>query len=208
MLFKNRSDAGEQLAKKLTGYKNCVILALARGGLEIALPIAKKLHAKMDVIVVKKITTPQDPEVALGAVTASGAAVYNEAYLEQLGLTDEEISILEKEAMNEAVRREELYKTKTTMLMGKTVILIDDGMATGYTMLAAIKSVRKSKPKNIIVAVPVAARGAFEIIKKECDVVCLHVSDALLAVGAFYRDFPQLTDEEVIELLEKAHEKE
>lgn len=207
MLFKDRFDAGEQLAERLKKYKNSIILAIPRGGLEIALPIAKKTNSKVDAIVVRKIATPQDPEVAIGAVTPDGSAVYNELYLEQLKLTDEELAILEKEAKNEAIRREKMYRTKKISLKEKVVILVDDGLATGYTMLAAIKSAKKEEPKKIVVAIPVASADAFELIKKECDIICLHVSDSwMFAVASFYEDFPQLTDKEVIELLKKANE--
>jgi len=209
MLFKNRFDAGEKLAEKLEDYKNAIILAIPRGGLEIALPIAKKTNSKVEAIVARKIATPQDPELAIGAVTPDGEAVYNETYVKQLDLTDMELGILEKEARHEAIRRDKVYSIgKKASLKGKTAIIVDDGLATGYTMLAAVKSAKKYKPKKIIAAVPVASGSAYELVKKECDeIVCLHVSDSwAFAVAAFYEEFPQLTDEEVIELLRKANE--
>lgn len=208
MLFKNRFDAGEQLAVKLTNYKNSIILAIPRGGLEIALPIAKKTGSWVDVIVARKIATPQDPEVAVGAITPDGSVVYNELYVNQLGLTEEEIKIIEKEAKDEAVRRNKTYRRESHPLKGKTAILVDDGIATGYTMLAAIKSVKQQQPAQIVVAVPVASSDSHNLVKKECDeIICLHVSDTrMFAVASFYEDFPQLTDREVLELLRKANE--
>ncbi len=209
MLFRNRSDAGEQLAEKLKGYRNSVILAIPRGGLEVALPIAKKTNSTIDIIVARKVALPQDPEAGIGAVTPDGTAVYNPRYLEQMGLTEEDLSIMEKEARDEAARREKVYHVKKHSLQNNTVILVDDGLATGYTMLAAIKSARKCKPKKIVAAVPVASHDAYELVKKECDeIVCLHVSESwAFAVAAFYEEFPQLSDDEVIALLKKANEK-
>ncbi|MBI2076410.1 MAG: phosphoribosyltransferase [Candidatus Aenigmarchaeota archaeon] len=210
MLFKNRFDAGEQLAGKLKNYKDSIILAVPRGGLEIALPIAKKINGAVEIIVARKIATPQDPEAGIGAVMADGTAVYNELYVEQLGLLEEDLKIMEKEATDEAARRDRIYRTgKKVPLKGKVVILVDDGLATGYTMLAAIKSVKKSKPEKIIVSVPVAAHNSYETVKRECDeIFCLHVSESwAFAVGSFYEEFPQLEDEQVIKLLRKANEK-
>lgn len=209
MLFKNRFDAGEQLADKLKNCKKSVVLAIPRGGVEVAYLIAKKLKCPLDVIVARKIATPQEPEVAVGAITSDGTDVLNSAYVEILGLSEEEISIMKKEARDEAIRREKIYVKKKHSLKDKTIILADDGLATGYTMLAAIKSVKKSKPEKIIVAVAVAARDSYETVKRECDeIICLHISEGLaFAVGGFYEEFHQLTDQEVIELLKKSNEK-
>lgn len=209
MLFKNRFDAGEQLADKLKNYKKSVVLAIPRGGVEVAYPIAKKLKCPLDVIVARKIATPRDTEVAVGAITSDGTDVLNSAHVEILGLSEEEISIMKKEARDEALRRQHIYGVGKAETRNRAVIIVDDGLATGYTMLAAIKYVKKSKPEKIIVAVPVAPKNAYDLIKKECDeIVCLHVSESwAFAVGGFYEEFHQLTDEEVIELLKKANEK-
>ncbi len=208
MLFKNRVDAGEKLAEKLKQYKNAVILAIPRGGVETALPIAKKMGAPLGIIVARKITVPQYPEVAIGAVTPDGSAVYNEAYVRELGIGKAELRAAEKEAKDEALRREKTYTAKTQELIGKNVILVDDGLATGYTVLAAMKSVKKRKPKSIVAAVPVASANAFALVEKECRIVSLHVSDGhFFAVGAFYENFPQLSDEDVMSILKKANEK-
>jgi len=207
MVFKNRFDAGEQLAEKLGQYRNSLMLAIPRGGVEVALPIAKKTVSKVDVLVVRKISTMQDPEVAIGAITTDGTSVYNEAYISYLGLKKEELKIIESEARNEALRREKAYATEKHPVTGKIVIVTDDGLATGYTMLAAIKSIKKQKPRQVIVAVPVAAANALELIRKECEVVCLHVSTSTaFSVASFYEEFEQLSDDRVIALLKRANE--
>ncbi len=206
MIFKNRADAGDKLAEKLKHYENTVILAIPRGGVETALPIAIKLEAPLCVIVSRKITVPQYPEVAVGAVTADGSAVYSESYVEELGLSKEEVCTAKEEAIKEAKRRERVYISRKCELKNKVAIVVDDGLATGYTMLSAVKSVRKSSPKKIIVAVPVASPDAHDMVKRNCDeLVCLQISDDFFAVGAFYEDFPQLSDADVISILKKAN---
>ena len=210
MLFKNRFDAGEKLAVKLKNYKKAVLFAIPRGGVEVAYPIAKQLKCPLHVIVARKIATPQSPEAGIGAVTADGTTVLNSGYIEMPGFSKKGVNMMKKEALKEAIRRDKIYGTgKQVSVKDKTAILVDDGLATGHTMLAAIKSVKKSKPEKIIVAVPIASKNAYEMIKKECDeIVCLHVSEILaFSVGGFYEEFHQLTDEEVVELLRKANEK-
>lgn len=209
MLFRDRADAGVQLAGQLKKYKNSVVLAIPRGGVEVALPVAKRIKAPLEVIVARKIAMPQDPETGIGAVTPEGEAVYNELYLTHLFLTEEELQILEKEARSEAARRDKLYNIgKRAQLKEKVAILVDDGLATGYTMLATIRALKRKNPAKIIVASPVATSEAYQMIKEQCDeIVCLHVSDAMtFAVASFYEEFSQLADEEVLELLKESKE--
>lgn len=210
MVFYDRKEAGEKLAKRLEEYKNkekTIILALPRGGVVVAYQVASFLNLPLDLVVPRKIGAPGNPEFAIGAITEDGEGIFNEEIIKEYGISQDYIKKTVAEEKKEAVRRLNVYRGNRPPLdlRDKEVILIDDGIATGQTMLAAIKSVKKKGAKKIIVAVPVAAPDSLKEIKKEVNkVICLHSPFFFGAVGAFYQVFDQTTDEEVIELMEKA----
>ena len=207
MLFQNRADAGLKLAEKLGKYaesENTMIIALPRGGVVVGYEVARALNLPLDIVVPRKIGAPGNPEFAIGAITESGEMILNE---EVFGISESYLKSEAEKERAEAERRLKLYRgTRPPLdLKNKTVILVDDGLATGLTMRAAIASVKKMKAKKIIVAVPVTPPDAVELIKKEADEI-IYLKAPLLfgAVGAFYKEFGQTTDEEVIELLKKS----
>lgn len=209
MMFKNRVEAGQKLAealKKFNNLPNTVILALPRGGAVIGFEVAQKLNLPLDIVVPRKIGAPGDPEFAVGAITETGEMILNE---EVFGISENYLKNEAEKEKQEAGRRLKLYRGSRPPLnlKNKTVILVDDGLATGLTMRAAIASVKKMKTKKIIVAVPVIPPDAVELIKKEADEI-IYLGAPLLfgAVGAFYQEFGQTTDEEVIDLLKKSEE--
>lgn len=204
-IFKNRQEAGQKLAKALEKYQNSkdvIILALPRGGVVVGYEISKALNLPFDIIVTRKIGAPGNPEYAIGAITETGEGVFNQdeiAWINKDWLAQE----VEKEK-KEAQRRIQLYRDNRPApdFSEKTVILVDDGVATGYTMLVAIKAVKSAKPKKIIVAVPHGASDSLNRIRKEVDEVVVLLEPTWYgAVGAFYKEFPQNTDEEIIQLL-------
>lgn len=206
MIFKNRIEAGQKLAEKLGAYKNkkdAIVLALPRGGVVLGAEIAKILDLPLDIIVPRKIGHPENPEYAIGAITETGEGIFNEAERARVDPKWLEGEI-EKEK-KEAQRRLKTYRgdRPPLNLKNKTVLIIDDGIATGLTMRAAIVSVRAQNPKKTVVAVPVSAQDSAETIKKEADdLVVLNTPLFFGAVGAFYENFPQTEDEEVVRLLQ------
>jgi len=199
MQFTNRHEAGQKLAKKLSKYSNkndVIILGIPRGGVEVAFDIAKKLKITLSVVVTKKIGYPYNPEFAIGAISSEGY-ILDEDYKNQVG--EGYLEEVVKESKKEIKRR---YKEYTNgiipKLKGKIVIIVDDGLATGYTMLAALKYAKSQNPKKVIVAAPVAAQDSFEKVKEIADeVVCLQTPIFFGAVGSFYQDFEQLEDKDV-----------
>jgi putative phosphoribosyl transferase len=210
MIFKDRIDAGQKLAKALEKYKNAkdtVILALPRGGVVTGFEVAKELNLPLDIVVPRKIGAPGNPEFAIGAITETGEGIFDEETIKTYGISKEYIENETKKEKAEAERRLKLYRGERPCLVlkDKTVILLDDGLATGLTMRAAIKTVKAYEPKKIIAAFPVGASDSIEILKSEADeVVYLDAPFFFGAVGAFYEEFGQTTDGEVIELLRKA----
>lgn len=204
-MFRNRVEAGQELVEKLAAYggkKDVVILALPRGGVVVGAEVAKALEAPLDIVVPRKIGAPGNPEYAVGALTETGEAIFNEDERQRVDSKWLEAEMVKEK--KEAERRLKTYRgdRPSPDLTGKTVIIVDDGIATGLTMRAAISSVRARQPSKIIVAVPVAARDSVEMIKREVDeVVVLDLPFFFGAVGAFYELFPQVDDEEVIKLL-------
>ncbi len=199
MIFKDRHDAGKQLSKKLGKYKSkkdVIVLGIPRGGVEVAFNVAKTLKVPLNIVVTKKIGHPSEPEFAIGAVSP-GNYIVNESYVKEAG--EEYIKQTVREMDREIKRRYREYtKGEMPELKGKTVIVVDDGLATGYTMLAAIKYVKSKNPKKLIVAVPVAAQDSFERVREIADeVIYLHIPTFFGAVGSFYKSFMQLEDEEV-----------
>jgi putative phosphoribosyl transferase len=208
MFFQNREEAGRALAARLGAYRNSgtVVLGLPRGGVPVAREIATALGAPLDLVLVRKIGAPSQPELAIGAVSDGEQPdlVLNERIV---GILDVEPGYLEREktrALAEIDRRRRLYLGGRTpvALEGRTAILVDDGLATGMTALAALRGVRRRHPRRIVLAVPVASPEIVETLRPEADeIVCLRVSDELMSVGEAYLDFRQLTDEEVVALL-------
>ena len=209
-VFRDRFQAGSLLAQKLREYcgkENVIVLAIPAGGVPVGYMVAKELGVPMDVVIVRKAQIPWNTEAGFGAVTWDGETVLNEPLVEQLGLTKEEI----EESISKTKRniQERLRKFRgdkpMPQLRDKVVILVDDGLASGFTMLAAARSARKSIPKNIVVAVPTASLGAIELLMPEVDkIACLNIrSGPSFAVADAYENWYDLTDEEVLKILKK-----
>jgi len=211
--FKNRSEAGRFLAEQLSAYANrpdTLVLALPRGGVPVAYEVAKALGAPLDVFQVRKLGLPGHEELAMGAIATGGVRVRNPEVVEYLRIPDEVIDEVTARERRELERRERLYREGRPALSprGRVVILVDDGLATGSTMRAAILALRQQQPASIVVAVPVAAKQTCEELRAVADeVVCAITPDPFYAVGLWYEDFAQTTDEEVRELLARAENK-
>jgi predicted phosphoribosyltransferase len=209
-LFRNRSEAGRLLAAKLAKYADkpdVIVLALPRGGVPVGYEVAHALHAPLDVFVVRKLGIPGHEELAMGAVATGGVRVLNDQVVRGLGIPNSVIEAVANWELEELQRRERLYRGNRLPpdVRGKTVILVDDGLATGSTMLAAVQALRKLGPARIVVAVPVASGDTCQILEEYVDeVVCAATPEPFYAVGLWYRDFSQTTDEEVRELLERS----
>lgn len=208
MPFADRRDAGHRLAVALHSYKQQqpVILALPRGGVPVAAEVATALGAPLDLLVVRKIGVPSYPELAMGAVVdgATPIVVRNEDVIAAEGVAEADFLAAEQRELAEIRRRRERYvgDRPHPELSGRTVIVIDDGIATGATVRAAVRAVRQAHPKRIIVAVPVAAADTLAELWHEADeVVCLEAPQAMGAIGYYYRDFAQVSDAEVIAVL-------
>ena len=210
MLFADRRQAGTVLAGLLKHYadrSDVLILALPRGGVPVAFEVARALNARLDVFVVRKLGVPGQDELAMGAIATGGVRVLNQDVVEYLGLSEEEIDRVMAREKKEMERRERIYRGDYALpvVQGNTVILVDDGLATGSTMRAAVTALRKQRPARIVVAVPVASPEACAEIGSEVDeIVCAATPTPFLGVGRWYRDFSQTTDEEVHELLAHA----
>lgn len=214
MIFKDRREAGQKLAKKLEKYKNkkdTIILGLPRGGVVVADEAASFLNLPLDLVVPRKIGAPGNPEYAIGAITEDGEGIFNTEVVRAYEISSEYLKNEVEKEKKEAERRLKVYRGKRSplsTLKSKTIILIDDGIATGLTMKAAIKSVKKKGATKVIVAVPVTARDSLSEIKKEVDeVICLHAPVFFGAVGAFYEEFGQTEDSEVIEIMKRYEDK-
>ena len=206
-LFRSRADAGKRLAERLLDYEgqDAVVLAIPRGGVPVGAEVARRLNASLDVIIPRKIPIPWNPEAGFGAITADGTIVLNQRMVKNLGLSKDEIQRAADEVREEVERRTREYRDDRppTDVKGKTVILVDDGLASGYTMLAAIESVRKHNPVRVIVAVPVASSAAARLVSARVDgMVALVTSERLpFAVAEFYGEWRDLTDEEVVKAI-------
>lgn len=201
--FHDRTHAGRILAQRLDAYAkrpDVVVLALPRGGVPVAFEVARALGAPLDVFVVRKLGVPGHEEFAMGAIATGGVFVLNHEIVRALGLPDQVIEAVAARERQELERRERLYRDDRPALdvRGKTVILIDDGLATGATMYAAVQALRHMQPATIVVAVPVASPETCHAFVAEVDeIVCAVTPQRLRAVGLWYEDFPQTTDEEV-----------
>jgi putative phosphoribosyl transferase len=208
MSYANRQQAGCALADSLKEYahqKNTLILALPRGGVPVAYEIATKLSLPLDIFIVRKLGVPGHEEYAMGAIASGNVVVFNEEIVEALHIRKNAIDRILKAEENELIRREEVYRGNKPYpeLAGKTIILVDDGIATGYTMRAAIAALKQKKPAAIIVAVPVAARSTCDEIADKVDkIICPLQPENFYAVGLWYDDFTQTTDEDVLELMD------
>jgi putative phosphoribosyl transferase len=210
MRFSNRADAGRQLAEQLACFADqpdVQVLALPRGGVPVAFEIARRLHAPLDVWVVRKLGAPEIPELAIGAIAPGGIELLSTDIIERLHISPQTVEAIAAREYAELDRREKAYRgdRPPVEVSGKTVILVDDGLATGATMRAAIASLRQGSPARIVVAVPVAALPVCAQLQQEgSEVVCLSTPIDLDAVGQWYEDFTQTSDAEVRDLLLRA----
>lgn len=206
-MFYDRTEAGEKLAEKLLKYKNkpnTLILALVRGGIIVGEVVANKLHLSLDIIISKKIGAPGNSELAIGAVTESGDPVLNEEMIGTRGITAEYLDAEIFRVREEIKRRIKIYREGklAKKLADKTIILVDDGVATGKTTEAAVKYLKDKKAKKIILAIPVIAFDTLEKLKKQVnELVYVEAPEMFFAVGQFYEEFPQITDEKVKKIL-------
>ena len=209
-IFNDRVDAGRKLAKELSKYANrsdVLILALPRGGVPVAFEVAKELNVKMDIFIVRKLGVPGNEELAMGAIASDNIRVLNEDVVSSFQIPERVIDKVAENELRELERRERIYRGDRPKpeISGLTVILIDDGLATGATMRAAAAALKTKNPAKIVVAVPTAARDTCEFFGREVDeVICVATPEPFYGVGAWYEDFSQTTDKEVCELLDKA----
>ena len=211
--FRDRKEAGRLLAGKLALYaarSDVLVLALPRGGVPVGHEVARVLGAPLDVFLVRKLGVPGYEELAMGAVATGGIRVLNEQVVRSLQIAESAIEAATTQELQELTRRDRLYRGERPPpdVQGRTVILVDDGLATGATMQAAVKALRQLRPTRIVVAVPTAAVETCEQFRAEVDdVVCLMTPEPFYSVGLWYEDFSQTTDEEVRELLARSMEK-
>jgi putative phosphoribosyl transferase len=206
MIYENRSDAGKRLARELLNYRrdDPIILALPRGGVVVGAEIALALDAPLDLILVRKLGVPWQPELAMGAVVDGAYVVRNEDILGQIDLPEEEFREICERELEEIERRRKLYLKDRSRaeLEDRAVIVVDDGIATGATARTALRAVRSRMPRRVVLAVPVAPTSTLEELSGEADdIVCLQSHEPFYAIGAFYEDFHQISDREVIEIL-------
>jgi putative phosphoribosyl transferase len=210
MIFRDRTDAGKHLATKLLNYKDrpdVLILALPRGGVPVAFEVAQALHVPLDIFLVRKLGVPGHEELAMGAISTGGVRVLNEDTVDYLRIPEHIIDATAAEELKELKRRELAYRGNRPEpdVKGKTVILIDDGLATGSTIRAAAQALRQQQPARIIVAVPVSAPETCDEYRIGVDeIICAVTPEPFVGVGMWYLDFSQTTDEEVRDLLERA----
>lgn len=207
-MFRNRRDAGQQLAERLAQFidteRDALIIALPRGGVPVAAEIAKQTGLPLDIITVRKIGVPGNEELAMGAIGSGGVRVLNPALIAQLGVSSTAVEKVIQRETRELERREILYRNERPppQIAGRTVIVVDDGIATGSTMSASIRVLRQLKAGRIIVAVPVAPKDTIQRLQNEADaVVCALEPEPFYAVGIWYDNFSQTTDEEVRTIL-------
>jgi len=208
--FRDRKGAGRLLARRLAEYANrddVIVLALPRGGVPVGFEVARALHAPLDVFVVRKLGVPGHEELAMGAIASGGVLVLEPEVVEHLGIPPHVINEVAAREGRELLRREREYRDDRPEpeFRGRTAILVDDGLATGSTMRAAVKALRTRQPAKIVVAVPVAAPSSCSELAAEVDeIVCARTPEDFHAVGEWYQEFGQTTDEEVRELLQAA----
>jgi putative phosphoribosyl transferase len=212
-LFRDRVEAGQVLAASLNAYrdKDAVVLGIPRGGVPVAAEVARALNAEMDIIVARKLGSPVSVELAIGAVTANGGRFLNEEVIRDLDVSNEYLAQVTEAEMKEARRREARFRgpKPPATLKDRIAILVDDGLATGATMRAAVRSVRNASPARLVVAVPVAPPQTCSALRQEADeVVCPYQVEPFWAIGLFYQDFAPTEDSEVESLLRQSYERQ
>jgi len=209
-IFENRRDAGKQLAKELSEFKgqnDAIVLGLPRGGIPVAYEVAKALELPLDVFIVRKLGVPGQPELAMGAIASGDIKVMNESVVRNAGISDQQIEEVAHKEKEELKKREKAYRgaRPDIDLQGKTVLIVDDGLATGASMRAAISALREHNPKKIIAAIPTAPRDTCQEFESEVDqIICLRTPSPFWGVGGSYQNFSQTTNEEVRTFLNKA----
>ena len=210
MLFRDRIEAGQRLAKELKNYAkrtNTVILALPRGGVPVAFEIAKTLQLPLDIFLVRKLGVPGQEELAMGAIASGNVTVFNEDIVQQFHISPQTIDHIKNEQERILAKRNLLYRNNQppSKITGKTIILVDDGIATGATIRAAIKAIKQSNCEQLIVAVPIAPESTIHSLKQDVEnIICLEKPEPFYAIGNWYQNFPQTSDKEVRTLLAKA----
>lgn len=212
-MFRDRTDAGRRLAAELLRFKDCrpCVLALPRGGVPVAFEVAAALRAPLDLVIVRKIGAPMQPELAVGAVVDGEhpELVLNQQIIDILGISNDYIESERARQLREIERRRRLYVEgrPRVNVEGRTAIVIDDGIATGASIRAALKALRRAKPERLVLAVPVAPSDTLAALREEADeIVCLEEHDPFGAISLYYRDFAQLTDDEVRVLMTRAEQ--
>ena len=212
MMFNDRVDAGRKLAKRLEAYakrKDVIVLGIPRGGVPVAFEVAKALEAPLDVFLSRKLGVPGQEELAFGAVASGDVRVLDRQIIEAVGVSEQQIEQTTQAVKKELERRERLFRGSRPPLNveGRTVLLVDDGIATGSSMRAALSALRQMKPARIVVAVPVAPVSTCNRLRPDVDeLVCLHMPESFSAIGQFYADFSQVPDEDVAGLLQHGAE--
>lgn len=209
MLFKNRREAGEKLAAQLEAYKGRkpLILAVPRGGVTVAEPVWENIGGELDLIITRKIGAPYQPELAIGAVSGDGFVMLNNNIVSRLNVTEDYINTAAEKEQNEIRRRLKIYRGNRSMPLidNRLVVIIDDGVATGYTLLAALRSLQEKNPVKLVLAIPVGPPDTLTMLENEVDeLLCLEAPVHFSAVGQFYRQFDQVSDSEVTAILQKA----
>jgi putative phosphoribosyl transferase len=210
-MFQDRREAGQALAKELSDYadrEDVVVLGLPRGGVPVAFEVSEALDVPLDVFVVRKLGLPRNPELAMGAIASGDVRVMNDEVLRRSSVSDEEIEGVVEEERDKLEEREKIYRGARPRidLEGKTVLLVDDGLATGATMRAAVNALREHDPAKVVVAVPTAPPETCSEFEDRVDeILCLETPRSFMGVGGSYRDFSQTTNEEVRDLLERAN---
>ena len=212
ILFKNRLDAGERLAEKIhlgKEDKNPIVLGIPRGGISVGYPVARKLNSLLEPITLRKLPIPQNDQMGFGAVTLDRQVILNRRLIDAGYVSEREIDPIVDEVYEEVMRRDKLYRGTRPFpeLKDRCVIIVDDGLATGFTMLAAIQFAKEKEAIKILCAVPVAHENSYNMVKREVDsIICIHIDrDYSFAVASFYESFPDMLDSEVISILNKMH---
>jgi len=209
-VFRDRRDAGRALAKVLAAYAkrpDVTVLALPRGGVPVGFEVARALHAPLDVFIVRKLGVPGREEYAMGAIASGGVRVVNERAIRLMDIDDATLEAVIRSEQQELERRERLYRDDLPPpdVRGRAALLVDDGLATGSTMLAAVRALRTRQPERIVVAVPIAAAETCEQLRSDADeVICASTPELFRAVGLWYEDFSQTSDDEVRDLLARS----
>lgn len=210
MIFADRADAGRQLAAKLAGYAgrpDVLVLGVPRGGVAVAFEVAEALRAPMDVFLSRKLGVPGQEELAFGALASGGVRVLDQNLIREMNIAGPVIERITEDAKTELERRERVYREDrpSLELAGKSIVLVDDGIATGSSTMAAIQTLRQLQPKRLVLAVPVAPASACKRLREQVDeMVCAHAPERFYAIGQFYENFAQVADEEVTDLLRQS----